>query len=162
MNDTFGFRLRFYRTNLGFTQQQLAEKSGVSRKQISDFEKGIQKNPRPQTLFKLANALGISFTDLQTDADLKLTDAESLAQNRSVEFKLELPVDVIKFYKKLAEENGTSIDDELYLAVKRQLNNDKDNLKNKHREGLDSEILERLNKLEQDLQSILSQKNQEK
>lgn len=162
MNDTFGFRLRYYRTSLGLTQQQLAEKSGVSRKQISDFEKEIQNNPRPQTLFKLADALGVSFTDLQTEVDSKMTDIEALNQNRSAEFKIELPIDVINFYKKLSEENGTSIDDELYLAVRRQLNTHENALKNKHREKLDSEIIEKLDKLEQNLQNILNQKNQEK
>lgn len=157
MKDTFGFRLRYYRTSLGLTQQQLAEKSGVSRKQISDFEKEIQTNPRPQTLFKLANALGISSVDLQENIS-KITDAEALERHRPVEFKIELPIDVIKHYEDLAKKNGTSIDDEIYLAVRRQLDIAVKETRDKHRDNLDSEILEKLNKLEQDLQDILKSK----
>ena len=59
MKDSFGLRLRYYRTQKDLTQQELSEKSGVSRKQISDFEMDIQKNPRLSTIKKLADALEI-------------------------------------------------------------------------------------------------------
>lgn len=159
MEDTFGFRLRFYRTRLGLTQQQLADKSGVSRKQISDFEKEIQKNPRPQTLFKLADALGISFTDLSSGLNRNLSDSELLNQNRSEEVTIDLPIDAIELFAKRAEQNGTSIETEIYLTVIHQLDADMRKHKDEHREGLDSEILEKLNKLERDLQNLLKQKN---
>lgn len=155
MNDTFGYRLRFYRTSLGLTQQQLSDKSGVSRKQISDFEKEIQTNPRPQTLFKLADALGVSFTDLRPGVDTNISEAEALKQNRSAEITIELPKEVLDFYEKRALENGTSVDDEIYLAVRRNLTADVNNIKSEHRSTLNSEILEKLNKLEQDLKIAL-------
>ena len=157
MEDTFGLRLRYYRTRLGLTQQQLADKSGVSRKQISDFEKQIQKNPRPQTLFKLADALGVSFADLQS-LEQGLADEDLLNQNRTAEVTIDLPLDAIKFFEKLAEQNGTSMEDEIYLTVRHRLDEEMQAAKDKHREGLDSEILEKLNKLEQDLQDLLKQK----
>lgn len=157
MEDTFGFRLRYYRTRLGLTQQELADKSGISRKQISDFEKEIQTRPRPQTLFKLAEALGVSFVDLQ-GVKQDLTNEELLNQNRTEEVTIDLPLDAIEFFKKRAEQNGTSVEAEIYLAVRHQLNNDMQKHKAKHRESLDSEILEKINKLEKDLQQLLQQK----
>lgn len=70
MKDSFGLRLRYFRTKLNMTQQQLAEKSGVSRKQISDFEMDIQNNPRQSTLKKLADALEISILNLKPDLEI--------------------------------------------------------------------------------------------
>lgn len=70
MKDSFGLRLKYFRTKLNLTQQQLAEKSGVSRKQISDFEMDIQKNPRQSTIQKLAEALEINVLNLKPDLEI--------------------------------------------------------------------------------------------
>lgn len=54
---TFGTRLESRRTALGFTQEQLAAKSGVTRVGISKIELDVTKNARADTLFALAKAL---------------------------------------------------------------------------------------------------------
>ncbi|HYI16050.1 MAG TPA: helix-turn-helix domain-containing protein, partial [Thermomicrobiales bacterium] len=42
------------------TQQQLAERAGVSTRAVSDLERGINRAPRPNTLSLLADALSLS------------------------------------------------------------------------------------------------------
>ena len=51
------------RINAGLTQQQLAEKIGVSQKMISAWEAGY-RNPKLETVRKLADALGIDWLAL--------------------------------------------------------------------------------------------------
>lgn len=60
--DTF---LRQQREAKGWTQQDLADASGVSQKAISHIEAGARKTPRIDTLAKLANALRITVDELQ-------------------------------------------------------------------------------------------------
>ena len=51
-------RLRLLRERRGLTQEQLAEKSGVSRTYLARLETGRQ-DPTLSTLEKLAKALGV-------------------------------------------------------------------------------------------------------
>ena len=51
------FRLREVREEVGFTQEELAEKSGVSRVTISLIESGRTNCVKTDTLVKLADAL---------------------------------------------------------------------------------------------------------
>jgi transcriptional regulator with XRE-family HTH domain len=60
--------LREARWRTGLTQQDLAERSGLSIRTISDIERGYVRRPRAATLRLLARALGM--TDAQT-ADLQ-------------------------------------------------------------------------------------------
>jgi transcriptional regulator with XRE-family HTH domain len=50
----------------GLTQEQLAEKSGLSQQYISDLERGLC-NPTIVTLYELATALGVSQVELVRD-----------------------------------------------------------------------------------------------
>ncbi len=59
----FGSRLRTLRKNAGLTQQQLADYAGVKPPVIVRYETG-RALPRPQTIEKLAGALGVPVTDL--------------------------------------------------------------------------------------------------
>ena len=45
------------------TQEQLAERSGLSQQYISDLERG-KRNPTVVTLYELATALGVSHVEL--------------------------------------------------------------------------------------------------
>lgn len=54
------FRLREVREEVGFTQEELAKKSGVSRVTISLIESGRTNCVKTDTLTKLADALGKS------------------------------------------------------------------------------------------------------
>lgn len=56
--------LRFWRQAAGLTQRELATLSGVERAQISRIEQGHVEVPRPATVRKLADALGVDPIDL--------------------------------------------------------------------------------------------------
>ena len=100
MSDNFGSRLKMCRVASNLTQFELAEKSGVSRKQISDFEMGIQINPRSATIHKLAAALNVSPSFLlhgvknesierETAYDRPITTASKLYISSSLKQKIE-------------------------------------------------------------------------
>jgi len=49
---------------LGWSQQRLAEKAGLSCTVITKIEQGVAKRPSIQTMMKLADAFGISLDEL--------------------------------------------------------------------------------------------------
>jgi predicted ATPase/DNA-binding XRE family transcriptional regulator len=55
----FGEQLRHYREAAGFSQEELAERAGLSANAISALERGERKRPHPDTLRRLAEALGL-------------------------------------------------------------------------------------------------------
>lgn len=55
-----GYRVREFRESLKMTQEELAEKSGVSRGTISAMENGTSKETTTKTLVRIARALGTS------------------------------------------------------------------------------------------------------
>jgi predicted ATPase/DNA-binding XRE family transcriptional regulator len=57
---SFGARLRRLREAAGLTQEELAERAGLTRKAISVLERGERKRPYPHTVRSLADALGLS------------------------------------------------------------------------------------------------------
>lgn len=64
MQQTIGQRLAARREALSMTQDELAEKSGVSRPRISQIENDGVADPRRNTLAKLATALDIPVEQL--------------------------------------------------------------------------------------------------
>src|SRR5712692_7636003 len=54
---SFGELLKQYRLAAGLTQEALAERAGLSVREISDLERGVNRAPRPDTLQLLAAAL---------------------------------------------------------------------------------------------------------
>lgn len=64
-----GINIRIRRTALGWSQQHLADKLGISRERISEMENG-RFSPTFQTLQKYARALGCSVSDLTEPNDL--------------------------------------------------------------------------------------------
>jgi transcriptional regulator with XRE-family HTH domain len=58
-------RLEEWRTRRALTQQELADKAGTTKANISRIETG-QQTPRPATVRKLAEALGIRTDQLVT------------------------------------------------------------------------------------------------
>lgn len=61
----FGKLLRRHRVVAGLTQEQLAERAGVSVHSISNLERGVPHLPRADTLYLLATALRLSDEDRQ-------------------------------------------------------------------------------------------------
>jgi predicted ATPase/DNA-binding XRE family transcriptional regulator len=55
----FGNLLRRYRIAAGLTQQELAERAGLSARGVQDLERGIRRSPHPDTTRRLAEALGL-------------------------------------------------------------------------------------------------------
>jgi transcriptional regulator with XRE-family HTH domain len=60
----FGDLLRRYRAAAGLTQEELAERGGVSARAIGDIERGVSQAPHRDTVRLLVEALGLS-TDLR-------------------------------------------------------------------------------------------------
>ncbi|RWH69169.1 helix-turn-helix transcriptional regulator [Mesorhizobium sp.] len=51
------------RAAAGLTQEQVADRADISQQYISGLERG-QRNPSVETLYKIAQALGVSHVDL--------------------------------------------------------------------------------------------------
>src|ERR687884_67123 len=56
----FGELLRRYRSAAGVTQEELAERAGITAKAVGALERGERRQPWPDTVRRLANALGLS------------------------------------------------------------------------------------------------------
>lgn len=59
----FAHTVRSLRLRAGLSQEELAERSGISARAVSDLERGLRKHPRPETLRMLAGALELSDDD---------------------------------------------------------------------------------------------------
>ncbi|HLZ22878.1 MAG TPA: tetratricopeptide repeat protein [Ktedonobacterales bacterium] len=59
----FATLLNHYRITAGLTQEELAERAGVSVRSISDMERGVPHTPRKATIHLLAVALDLSAPD---------------------------------------------------------------------------------------------------
>jgi transcriptional regulator with XRE-family HTH domain len=59
----FGAHLRRLREAVGFTQEELAERAGLSRDAIGALESGRRRHPHPRTVRSLAVGLGLSERD---------------------------------------------------------------------------------------------------
>ena len=56
---SFGVLLQRYRRAAGLSQEQLADQAGISRRGISDLERGFRRARYPATVHRLAGALGL-------------------------------------------------------------------------------------------------------
>lgn len=61
--ESFGSLLRQMRLAHGLTQEELAERAGLSVRGISDLERGTNQRARPDTFARLAHALGLDPTE---------------------------------------------------------------------------------------------------
>src|SRR6266536_4072552 len=61
-----GERLRRHRLEAGLTQEELAGQAGLSLRAVSDLERGIRRYPYPDTVQRLANALGLDADERST------------------------------------------------------------------------------------------------
>jgi predicted ATPase/DNA-binding XRE family transcriptional regulator len=58
-SETFGALLRQHRLAAGLTQEELAERAGLSQRGVQDLERGVRATPRPETVRMLADALAL-------------------------------------------------------------------------------------------------------
>ncbi len=56
----FGTLLRRYRVRAGLTQEQLAERAGLSARAITALERGVNRAPQRDTFRLLVDALGLA------------------------------------------------------------------------------------------------------
>ncbi|NJM25443.1 MAG: helix-turn-helix transcriptional regulator [Bacteroidia bacterium] len=66
-----GARIRERRTMLGYTQQQLADYTGLDRPYISELERGLLL-PSLETIFRLATQLEVRPKDMIENVETKL------------------------------------------------------------------------------------------
>jgi predicted ATPase/DNA-binding XRE family transcriptional regulator len=57
---SFAAVLREYRARAGLSQEELAERAGMSRRGVADLERGARRLPHPATVRRLADALALS------------------------------------------------------------------------------------------------------
>ena len=57
-------RLKELRKEKGWSQQKLAEKTGMSFNAITKIEQGLAKHPTLKTLIKIADSFGIGLDEL--------------------------------------------------------------------------------------------------
>jgi predicted ATPase/transcriptional regulator with XRE-family HTH domain len=60
---TFGDLLRSYRERVGLTQEELAERAGLSAQGVSALERGLRRRPYLPTVRALADALGLTASE---------------------------------------------------------------------------------------------------
>src|SRR5947209_16508163 len=64
--DDFGTLLRRHRLAIGLTQEELAERTRLSARGISDLERGVTTHPRKDTLHLLIDALQLTVEERET------------------------------------------------------------------------------------------------
>lgn len=64
MDESFGDRIRRYREDAGYSLSQLAVEAGVSKGYLWSLEKAPDKRPSAETLYAIAEALGVTMSDL--------------------------------------------------------------------------------------------------
>ena len=57
-------RVKDLRKQKGWSQQKLAEKSGLAFNTITKIEQGLSEHPNLKTLIKLADVLGVGLDEL--------------------------------------------------------------------------------------------------
>ena len=60
---TTGEKIRIARKKAGLSQGELADRLDVTRSLVGQYERGV-RNPKPSTIQRIADALGIPFTEL--------------------------------------------------------------------------------------------------
>ena len=76
MDDTLGPSLKKLRLSAGMTQEELAERAGISARTVSDVERGLRNVVHHDTALRLASALGL--------ADEQLRRFDALAHGREL------------------------------------------------------------------------------
>lgn len=154
---TVGEKIKYYRNIRGISQEMLGNLSGINPATIKKYEYGI-RNPKPDQLLKITNALGISI-NLFMDFDI-----ETVSDVLSLLFKLDEQVDM-KFEAE-KDDNGEFIPSTVKLSFQNAAINQKlctylkakeikENLKNS-KENLNAEddYEEAINEIEQNIEDI--------
>lgn len=110
MDETLRLRLVKARSAMGWSQQGLAEVSGVAAAQISRYEAG-RSVPRPEVVAKLARALGVQFEWLATGAGALDTSADIPKYPKGVKvMPLDIPPEHYDAIQRFAAEEGLTME----------------------------------------------------
>lgn len=110
---TTGEKIKYFRNMRGISQETLGQLSGINSATIKKYEYGI-RNPKPDQLLKIANALGISI-NIFMDFDI-----ETVSDVLSLLFKLDDQIDM-----KFEADEGNLEPDTVKLSFKNNLINKK-------------------------------------
>ncbi|WP_210479575.1 helix-turn-helix domain-containing protein [Naasia sp. SYSU D00948] len=77
---SFGARLRSLRQSRGLTQEELAERAGMTANGVSALERGTRTRPYPHTLRSLADALGLDEAERRSFVAAAREDGEQPAR----------------------------------------------------------------------------------
>lgn len=73
--DDVGLNIKARRNEIGFTQAELARRSGISQSAISDIEsRRVTKKPSTDTVQRIASALGCTVAELMGESDRTASD----------------------------------------------------------------------------------------
>ncbi len=78
-----GALLRRHRATAGLTQEELAERAGISARTISDFERGLRTTVYRETALRLAEALELE--------EGERSEFEGIARGRKIRAPVEEP-----------------------------------------------------------------------
>lgn len=94
MNETLGEMIVRLRTARGWTQEELAARSGLKQPTVADIERGRSKLPGPEIRRGIADALGVRHLDLLIAAgQLTPNEIEPLHESTIVDFRLREIID---------------------------------------------------------------------
>ena len=99
---TTGEKIKHFRNLRGISQERLGQLSGINSATIKKYEYGI-RNPKPDQLMKIANALGISiyvFMDFEAEKD---EDGSCIPSTIKISFKNSLLNHKLGVYMKARE-----------------------------------------------------------
>ena len=80
---SFGEKLRELRKRSGLSQEELAEKIGVSRRSLIYYEQGKAYPSRPETITAIADVFGITTDELYSDRDRFVSEAAAAGGARA-------------------------------------------------------------------------------
>jgi len=101
---TTGEKIKYFRNMRGISQETLGQLSGINSATIKKYEYGI-RNPKPDQLLKIANALGISINicnGVQREHNKKLNNGLPILH------KVPPKRDYGRYFCIMAEKGGTS------------------------------------------------------
>ena len=101
MNIEIANRLLQYRKRMGLSQEELAEKIGVSRQAVSKWERA-EAAPDTDNLIELSKIYGVSLDEmLKGRPEARLTSTETVYLLKKTASKRSIPVPTVIFIKAL-------------------------------------------------------------
>ncbi|EME62753.1 ATP-binding protein [Amycolatopsis decaplanina] len=114
----FGDFLRFYRLRVPMTQEELAERTGISVRSISDMERGRVRTPQRRTAELLVEGLGLTGKEAGDFADLARSGRRPvLAREEPVPVEAPHPVLIAALPPSLTELTGRKAEQRLLDEV---------------------------------------------